>query len=383
MSKNNWIDEKRRIETRVRYMCKDKIAHYSATISPAPKSEKLGEIESLREGILLYKKEGVNEVVLQPKAMGSYCAVYLYKNIEDTKFFSRQCYPIRNLDRSLLINSIHKLHSTLITEDTTEALVECELMPWSAMGTGLINREFFSYYLVHKDNQEFLSGSSIFEKLNLVSKSEKFKLWKDSPNDFKSHEKRQYESVDALLSGTFPDSLAYKTAVDNFKAQLDKYGSSSESVWIEPFNLVYTVTNGEKVLNTDNFFFKEMNSRRFLKLDLTDTEAAVNAAYLYKAEMSDLEGIMIKPAKSRLIGTPHALKVRTNDYLQLIYGVKFLSNFDYYMKKRRVYDKINLSCKAYKLHCLLSACSSEDERQQLLSRTLGIEYECEALDSRL
>jgi hypothetical protein len=92
---------------------------------------------------------------------------------------------------------------------------------------------------------------------------------------------------------------------------------------------------------------------------------------------------MIKPLQSRIIGIPHALKVRNNEYLQLIYGIKFDQDYKYYLTKRRVDRKIRASIKDYEIHCALNVAETANERKYLYLAALDQERFIEQLDKRL
>lgn len=382
MKNNSWLVQKRRTDKRVNYMMKDNISHWSCTISPAPKNIERKEIESLYSGMEYYKEKGVTDLILQPKFMGSYCAVYLYQDINDTKFFSRMGYLISHIYREKLISSVKDLHFKIIKSDVSHAIVECELMPWSALGKGLIETEYLNYYNLHLDHYNYLENSSIRKKLIQVAWSDPFLKWQQYGTD-KQHIQRQYESVKELLSGVLPESSQYKESINLFAQQIQKYGQIQDDFWLEPFNLVYQVVDGEKVLNTDNKYFAEINKNKVCVLDLNDWEKSVQKAYEYKDVLSDIEGIMIKPLQSRILGIPHALKVRTNDYLQMIYGINFNRDYDYYLNKRHVGSKMKASVNDYYLHCALNTEDDMDKKRGLLYKCLDAEIFSDTLDTRL
>lgn len=377
---NNYQKEKQIAERIVAGMERNGMRHLSCTISPAQKDIARNEIESLLAGLDYYRAANIEKIILQPKWMGSYCAIYLYSNIEDTKFFSRGGYVINHLDRGRLLNAVKDLHTKLIKDDVTEVVFESELCPWSALGDGLINREFRNYYNLHKDNLDFLMRSSITQKLNTLYDSAPYKEYAQNKAGAKSHVKRQYESLEALVcDGVLPNTYQYAKSLNLYKEQLDKYGKQSEDYWIEPFNLVYTVRDGKKELNTDNsYFFPDAPI-----LDLNNFDAAVSQGYEYLQYKKDIEGIMIKPLQSRIIGIPHALKVRNNEYLQLIYGIKFDQDYKYYLTKRRVDRKIRASIKDYEIHCALNVAETANERKYLYLAALDQERFIEQLDKRL
>lgn len=364
----------------------DNISHFSATISPAPKNLVRNEIESLYETLIYYRNNDISEVIVQPKHMGSYCAIYLYENLEDTKFFSRGGYLIRernNLTREDLLSAVQNLHEKLIIEKKNkQAVVEAELMSWSVLGKGLIEREFDNYYRLHKEHCSYLKNSAIAEKLDRIITSIPYQSYKTHGTD-KSHIKRQYEALETLRYGCLPDVNVYEKDIERYKVQLDRYAASKE-IYFEPFNVVYYVTDtDEKVLNNDNLIYNEINKNTCLSLNLKNFESSEQFAYEFFNKFKDLEGVVVKPRYSRKVGIAHALKVRTNDYLQLIYGINFHKDYDYYLNKRNIRRKLQISIEEYELHVKLSESNDSDEKRKLYYKALDAEKYEETLDSRL
>jgi len=92
------MKELKKIKNRIDWFCVNKINAFSPTISPAPKSLQRNEIESIYEGVRYFFEQGVTEIVVQRKYMGSYCDIYLQKNLEETYFVSRNGYLISHID---------------------------------------------------------------------------------------------------------------------------------------------------------------------------------------------------------------------------------------------------------------------------------------------
>jgi hypothetical protein len=62
------------------------------------------------------------------------------------------------------------------------------------------------------------------------------------------------------------------------------------------------------------------------------------------------EGIMIKSAESYIKGLPPCFKIRNNNYLTMIYGVNFDSNFEHYIDKRNVKKKMEHSINGWEIN---------------------------------
>lgn len=384
MAKNNWIIEKRKADTRVKYMIEDNISHFSSTICPASRNISLGEIESLYEALHYYKDNNIEHVILTEKFMGSYVSIYLSERLEETRFFTRGGYniPEHRIPRAKLLEAVRELHSKVISGTVIEAVVEGELMSWSALGKGLIDREFRNYLTLHQDHLNYLKNSSIHTKLTKILNTVPYQSYIKHGSD-KSHINRQYKAVDTLINGLLPNLEVYEKSVDLYQKQLEKYAAETE-LKIEPFNLVYTVhNNGVKILNDDNSYFMKLNSTCCKVIYLGDMINAYKEAKDFQMQFKDLEGIMVKPLRSRITGIAHALKIRNVEYLQLIYGVNFDRNYNYYLHKRNIKRKLSTAIREYDLHCALSQSSSLDEKRSLYYKTIDAEKYEKELDNRL
>lgn len=392
MNRSNWLKEKQKIDSRVHWMIQNGLNHWAGTISPAPKSIDHNEIESLREGIDYYRPY-CDELILQPKFMGSYCAIYLNSDHSKTKFFSRNGYLIKHLNQDELLHASKELHSILFKNKTNidTIIVESELMPWRILGTNLIDREFGNYYRLHKDFMNYIDplNSDIHSKMMKLRITDLYKQYKLDPSKLKPHEKRQMSGVDIYFN-TFKVITDYEDNLNLFKRQLDEYGKEDD-LHFEPFNIVkYIYNDGSENIIQSNLSFTLINDHETCILKLNDPDI-YNKAYNYYFSIleKNMEGIMIKPVQSNLINIPHGLKVRTNDYLQLIYGIDFNRNLDYYLKKRNTKWKMRQAIQDYELHCQLIRIKEKDLHENnkhyknLLYKVIDGEKFNKTLDGRL
>src|SRR5690349_1529525 len=95
---------------RIDWFCRNKVNDFSPTISPAPKNTNKQEIESIGEAVDYFLQQGENELVIQKKYMGSYCTVYLKRNLADTYFVSRNGYKIEHINLEEAKESLAGLH---------------------------------------------------------------------------------------------------------------------------------------------------------------------------------------------------------------------------------------------------------------------------------
>ncbi|MDR2475290.1 MAG: hypothetical protein LBD45_05480, partial [Bacteroidales bacterium] len=119
------------MKIRIDWFCENKVNAFSPTISPAPKSLERNEIESIYEAVRYFQENGVQEIVVQRKYMGSYCDIYLTKNLDETYFVSRNGHRINHIDLEAAKESCRALHNRFDWNELATVIIQSELMPWS------------------------------------------------------------------------------------------------------------------------------------------------------------------------------------------------------------------------------------------------------------
>lgn len=347
--------ELRKTKTRIQYNAKEGLNHIAPTISPAPPSNT--EIESLSGALRYYASHGIESVVLQPKYMGSYVDIYLHKDIQNTYFVSRNGYRINYVPQDALIEALVEVHRKIDWDRYKMILLQGELLPWSYLGKGLIDRVFNKY-----SNALISQYQNIYTDGNIVSKIASIKntaAYNDFIKDYnvllKDELKEKYPphvitQYTAIYNNAIPTRSAYFTGMSKFKAQLNKYGSD-EKVEIKIFGVLKYITHEDtEVIGTSNLAASllKLNEDPYVIVKTEDYSSSLssNTSYKnFKDFIENMEGMVVKPIKmyaGRNIAP--ALKIRNIDYLHLIYGWDFNHNFNTYLKKRRVNRKIKLSC---------------------------------------
>ena len=394
------MEDKTLIKKRIDWFCKNKINAFSPTISPAPKSVERNEIESLYEGILWFVLNGVKEIVIEKKYMGSYCDIYLHRRLEDTYLVSRNGYKINHLDQEQCLRALQGLHDKFSWDGVELRIIQSELMPWSILGKGLINNEFSAYYISHEIHAEYLVQSSLYEKLQKIQQEPAYLSFvadakvlsaKELKDKYPMHIIRQYQSIRDFK---FLDLPHYQQNIQLFKRQLDIFGKEA-ALFFKPFNILKEVyTDGREHFVNDNLSFQQINDDDFLHYQFADREDFEAKypqirAWVDQVNQSDEEGVVIKPRTAFLPGMPPAFKVRNNDYLTLVYGVDFQDRLQEQIAKRNIKGKLRCSINDWAINAkLLSIPYSElgEENYELknlvLDRILGEEIENQ-LDSRL
>lgn len=351
-----------KIRNRIDWFCKSQINDFAPTISPAPKNVLNNEIESISEAVDYYLDKGVTQLVVQKKYMGSYCSIYLKRNLLESYFVSRNGYKIEHIDLEMALESIKGLHKKMIAlyPDFDTMIIASELLPWKVLGTSLIDKEFIGYYDALETQNHYLETSNLLEKIKIVQGSDSFQEYvsdkknlsnKEFRNKHKSHIIRQYE---ALQKMELPEVNQQKQSLDVFKKQIDIFGKE-EPVHFKPFTILKIVFNsGNEVLPNSNLTYEMVNDDAFLKLDFTadNKQEHINQIYDFfqKLTVDNEEGIMIKPAESYIKGFPPCFKIRNNNYLTMIYGVNFDSNFEHYIDKRNVKKKMEQSINGWEIN---------------------------------
>ena len=350
--------------SRIKWAIKNKVCHFAPTISPAPKDIETNEIESIKKALEYYINNNVDRVILQPKYMGSYCDILISKNIEESIFYSKKGYIIDHLDRNKLLEALKPVHDKILDffnwNNITHILIQSELLPWSAMGEKLIDREFSSYNDIHKIHSNYLSDIGVFDKIAALKKSSDVLSYKSDleilssdeiKNKYKQHEIRNFNNI---ININDVDVDLYKKSTLLHKEQIDVYGFKSEKFSIKPFNLlkIFYVDGTEYVNESNIFGFENLNDDKFIVLNLDDFDKSVSEAYKYFDSVTiglGMEGIIIKPTGVYTKDVAPMFKVRSNEYLVLIYGIDFHSNFVHYINKRKIDKKLKASMNEWKI----------------------------------
>ena len=394
------MEDLKKLKNRIDWFCENKVNAFSPTISPAPKSPERNEIESIDKAVRYFFDNGVREIVVERKYMGSYCDIYLRKSLDDTYFVSRNGHKMDHIDIEAAKNACKELHARFDWTNLHLAIIQSELMPWSVLGQGLIENEFGGYLNVHQNHYEHLAGSDLYGKVAEVKDSEAYKTFiedkgtlslKDLKTKYPHHIIRQYESLSELK---LPELNVYKQSIDIYEAQINHFGRQ-ENIYLKPFNILKKVfDDGTEEFINDNLSYKDINDDEFLHLPINNEEElndTIEKIYSWFAalEQDNEEGIVIKPRQAFIKGMPPAFKVRNNQYLTMIYGVNFHDRYGYYLYKRNIGKKLECSINDWALNrVLLSVPYNEINKENyffknlVLDRILGENAEA-GLDVRL
>ncbi|MCL2652108.1 MAG: hypothetical protein FWD60_13935, partial [Candidatus Azobacteroides sp.] len=147
----------------------------------------------------------------------------------------------------------------------------------------------------------------------------------------------------------------YKKYIDIYEAQIKHFGQTGD-IYFKPFNIYKKVfDDGSELLVNDNMSYRDINDDEFLNLP-TGNEEEMNRSveriyeWFAQLEAENEEGIVIKPRQAFIKNIPPALKIRNNQYLVMIYGVDFQTNYEHNLEKRKISRKLECSINDWMLN---------------------------------
>jgi hypothetical protein len=375
-------EDLKRLKNRINWLCENKINAFSPTISPAPKAPERDEIESIDRAVRYFHAHGVSEIVVQRKYMGSYCDIYLHKNLEDSFFVSRNGYKITHIDLPAAKESCRALHQRFDWTNLSLVIIQSEMMPWSVLGKGLIDNEFIGYLNVHQNHYNYLKNSDLYSKIEKVKNSatcqayfadKKMLSSTELKAKYPSHVIRQYESLAAF---SVLNLEAYGNSLQVYERQISHFGQEG-NIYFKPFNILKKVfDDGSEQIPNDNLSYQEVNDDEFLHLDIRTEDAleqTIKRVYEWFECLSQNmeEGIVIKPRQAFIRNLPPALKIRNSNYLTMIYGINFQEQYEYYIQKRNIKSKMECSINDWMLNWeMLKVKNKEINKENYLMKNL-------------
>lgn len=328
---------------------KSKVNYISGTICPADKDNNTSELESLEAGIKYYadsyKIRGFpSKLILQTKYMGSRCNVYLDAvNIEASYMVSRNGHVISTIDKSIQIQLyaglLNRLTDFISKYFVKMIIIDCELMPWSAIGEKLIDEKFKTIDAAIKSESDILQAHGFDKAYDKITPTQK--------------DKYHITAAD------------YKSFAENYHKQILLYGSDSE-IMLKPFNILKIImSNGTEIIpgvygipNITNDFGTENIFRLIsddeiciLDMNLAPDNIISLAREFYQRQITEnlSEGIVIKPNFISTLIAP-CIKVRNPQYLSIIYGMDYTHKpiYEKLISQKNITKKLKLSIEEYK-----------------------------------
>ncbi|OMF22059.1 metallophosphoesterase [Paenibacillus sp. FSL H8-0548] len=392
-------DEARRLQ----YCASHKINYISGTMAPADKDEAAGELESLSKGLDYFRGRGVKEVVLQPKYMGSRCNVYLHAELDQCFAVSRNGYEINKLDLTPVYEKLlNRFGGYMKENDIAMLLLDGELLPWQALGEGLIDKQFKPIEQALKTELAFLQANGFDEAFNKLVDNYKesgferdqFHLSKGELNEKHGLTIYQnYKHVHTMLEKHRPLDEHIEAYV-TYKKQLELYAEAGELQY-KPFSLLKMIyRDGSEALPDwcTSEMYRFLSDDSFIKLDLMNTESYDQAEQYFRALTIDnhMEGVVIKPEQIVPEAVPY-MKVRNASYMSIIYGYdyRFPHKYQKLIKQKSINMKLRTSINEHRLGQIMlevpfSNISPENEAYQSAVANLLFEVAREKeIDPRL
>lgn len=335
-------------EKRFRRIKRANPAFISGTVSPAPAffdDEGEPQLETVTGAVSLFARRGVSKVIAQKKHMGSRCQVYLTKDLETCYAISRNGFKIHP---KLVENIIKELFDKYADQYKDLLILDGELLPWGALGRGLIDSSFYTYYQATNTEVNAIAQSSITTVI-----------------------------PDYEIEQRLENIQAFKTQVDHYATVCDPY--------YEPFGVLYC--DGEQLLTTSLSETLTRFNIPFEFFDLTISEDYNRLQKFYEDQVADgkTEGIAIKPDVWSAGDVP-MIKVRNLEYLRLVYGYNYTKYLQRHTREKDIRGKLNLSIREQdlNLHLLEAYAKSDLEAQAEIYQLLVVEFSREeSIDPRL
>lgn len=353
---------------RLRYISRHKINFVSGTMSPADKDLHAGELESLRRGLDYFRGHGVREVVLQPKYMGSRCQVYLHRSAEESFAVSRNGYKIKQVDLTPVYERLlERFGGDMDARGISILILDGELMPWHALGEGLIERQFRPIGEALRSEQAFLREQGFEQALDrLTEEWESSGFARDRIHVPKAKLIEQYGNgayqnfkyVHEIRQSRMPLE-AHEQAHAVYNRQLELYAGESELEY-KSFGLLKIVYEDGReeqpeLTRKQSELYRFLSDDEYLMLDLSDEayELSYEEAQAFFAKLTSergMEGIVIKPELPSEGVAPN-MKVRNPEYLTIVYGYdyRFPHKYEKLIKQKSIQRKLRTSVAEHKL----------------------------------
>lgn len=384
-------------QNRLNYIMENGIGYIGGTISPTDKDVETGKLESLKAGLDHYKTK-VESVVLQPKYMGSRAQMYLNRDITKCYATSRNGYKIRMDLNAIFEAEIEKQKALMDSMGVDELVLDGELMPWSALGEGLINNQFRVVDVAVKSEIDFLKANGFDESFETLVNTYKESGYEEAKNKMQKSELQEkfghaYNNYKYVKSESdrWQTIDKHQEAWEVFNEQVQLYGADGE-VHFKPFRILKGVkADGTVVAITMNNAeqFAAINSDSFHIVDFADPDyqAKADKWYADTIDSNKMEGCVIKPLDTTF--NPHItpfMKVRNPRYLTIIYGydMYFPKKFEKLFNQKNINGKVRCSKNEYRIgEQMLTMDITSNEFKQLVANFMFENENERGIDPRL
>lgn len=334
-------------EKKLRRLTKANPMFVSSTMSPSPSfvQDDVPHLETIESAITLFTKRDQNIVIAQKKYMGSRCQIYLYHDLEKCYATSRNGFSIRIDGITEIISNLYEKYKDKFTD---LLVIDGELLPWSAMGKGLITYSFKPYYQAIKNELDAINASSIKTVLKDL------------------------------------DVTQHLADLEAFNTQVTTYGSDGVP-YFEPFGVI--CHDGVNLLDKPLDETLDKFDIPYELFDLSKEEDKQKLQTFYDEQISDkcTEGVVIKPNVWSEGLIPN-MKIRNPEYLRLVYGYDYMDKLLRFAREKDIRGKLALSIRESELnmHLINAWLKGNTADCEEIYKLLIVEFEKESsLDPRL
>jgi predicted kinase len=337
------------------------VRYLSPTMSPTDKLD--GKLESIEAAAAYYKSVGVTEICIQPKFMGSRAQVYLKTKLEDCYAVSKNGFVIREELNQKLMPSYQKLKENehlrkWFKNHESLVILDCELLPWSAMAEELIDKTFSGYSWLYRQQIESRNNLGFFNLIHRMKETLPLEDYKTlSKKEFiEKYGHHNYENCKGFLyiSQNVVDNRDVELEnLNKFDEQVKNY-SIKEEPYLEPFDILkatkceddlfYDYTSTSPLSSVE--WFGKLNTNPYY-VGPIDGDYQLDSLKNHYGR--PLEGFVVKPANNWNKSIAPYLKVRNPEYLRMVYGPDYLNEEKYskLLAKKNVKFKMQDSISAY------------------------------------
>lgn len=313
----------------VNRLIKEGCRFISGTMPPAPSAN--NRLESLDVALEYFKELGIREIVLDKKFMGSRCNAYVTE--EEVILKSRSGVVIKFLEEIpiSLIKSVQLIRKKL---GAKSIILDGELMPWSALGQGLI--------------EEYESKLWIYENLNKLGfNKEGIKETQEVLKHFSSQEAPYFVPFSIL-----------EIEWENGNIEYPEWDWNTVSIKLALEDSNYKILTTDDIEEANEFF----------------EDITIN---------KHLEGIVIKPLLTKHKKLIPYMKVRGTEYLRLVYGPDYPLIEKELASNKSITNKVKIAVEQWNLGKALLMTTTTEQKEELILEMLGHIDKEKTLDPRL
>jgi hypothetical protein len=164
----------------------------------------------------------------------------------------------------------------------------------------------------------------------------------------------KYTTYSALMGHDHIPLATQEQMHQTYSQQIQLYGLPGE-LEFKPFNVLKANGKNAKDFCAANFatseIFRSVSNDEGCIVDLKDEQSCANGAAFYErmTTQKHMEGIVVKPDLAYVAGVAPYMKVRSVDYMMLIYGYDYLSPKKYarLMRQKKIKYKLKTSIMEY------------------------------------